>query len=120
MDSTSSIFDQFMKFNNNNAYIDFIIILFFLISGFLVKKYLPNWKVKQVYKTIFVGSALSMIYVLIMGDFSKAMLVKYLISYTVATSLYEVILAFIIGILKNRGVKIEDPNANTNGDQKAP
>jgi hypothetical protein len=90
------------------AYIDFVVIALVIASGYAVKRFWPQPSklFTCAWKTLIISTALVVIYAIIVyssgkqdGDF----LLRAFVSYTIATSLYDL-------ILKNFKKKVKDGN----------
>lgn len=82
-------------FNLLTNSIDFIIIALVLCAGFFQSKYLFNIKISAPVKTLIVSAIFTIAYgvgLWAAGMFTKALIPKYILSYAVATSLYELLL----------------------------
>lgn len=76
--------------------IDFAIVLIYLLGGLFAKKYVTIHKTTTTYKTLIVGTLLTMVYVVLMYmDGFIIPFAKVLLSYALATSLYELIIKTI-------------------------
>jgi RsiW-degrading membrane proteinase PrsW (M82 family) len=97
----TDLFEKLLDYNTYSDDVDVIIVLLFVIAGYFLKKYFIEWKLKMVYKVFLVGTVLTVLYLLSLyaaGVYSKVLWKKWLISYALATSLYESILK----LLENR------------------
>ena len=87
------------------AHIDPVIVALVLLGGFFSKRYLFEVNIKEVYKTFIVGTLITCIYLLLLklnGQFYKADYTKYFVSYTVATSLYEILFKQLSEYIANK------------------
>lgn len=118
MEATLSFFSSLIA--DLSAHIDWFVVVLVLCGGGFSKRYLgalthihlfgKDFKISQTWKTLVVGSILSSIYIALLayshqlhrGDF-----IKYFLSYTVATSFYEIMLKSVFTRL---GLKKEDGN----------
>ncbi|MBS1988718.1 hypothetical protein JST56_07065 [Candidatus Dependentiae bacterium] len=93
-------------------HIDWVSVLLVLCSGFFVKRYTPGTSIipigKKVIsiasagKTLIIGSLFITLYIIVMwmgGELHREDYTKYLISYCVATSLYEIIVKPFMKVL---------------------
>lgn len=91
--------------DNITAHIDPIIVGLVLLSGFFSTRYLFELNIKDVYKTFIVGTILTAIYLFLLnvnGMLLRADYTKYFVSYTVATSLYEILLKRLTEFIANK------------------
>jgi TctA family transporter len=87
--------EKLLDFNTYSDDVDFIIVLLFVITGYFMKKYFVEWKLKMVYKVLIVGTFLTGLYILSLytsGVDVKVLWKKWLVSYALSTSLYDVVL----------------------------
>lgn len=84
---------EILNYLGLNDKIDFAIVAIYLLGGMFAKKYVNIPKVTTTYKTLIVGTLLTMIYVALMYmDGYIIPFAKVLLSYALATSLYELII----------------------------
>lgn len=75
--------------------LDLVIIALVLSAGFFQSYYLFNMKLSPAIKTLIVSFVFTILYAValwIAGSFDKDMLPKYILSYAVATSMYELLI----------------------------
>lgn len=75
--------------------LDLVIIALVLCGGFFQSYYLFNIKLSAAVKTLVVSFVFTMLYAValwIAGSFDKSMLPKFILSYAVATSMYELLI----------------------------
>ena len=87
-----------------NIKIDFIIISLVIAGGYFQKSYWTSEKPTQALKTLFVGTVFSFIYLGLTMDFSsfdaiRNGLLSGFVSYTLATSFYELIVKHVVDIV---------------------
>jgi hypothetical protein len=88
--------------------IDIVIIVLVLLAGEFQKKYMEDLKMKPALKTLVASSVFSLIYVVLFclaNGFDKQLPVRWFFSYTVATSLYELLLKKILNKLFGNDAK---------------
>lgn len=81
--------------------VDLLIVLLVIASGFFQRKYLSEIKVSSAYKTLLISGVFVALYIVLTCDFTswecvKPCLKTALISYTMATSFYELIVKYFI------------------------
>lgn len=103
LDTFLNYFNQVAAFNESNSYIDLIVIILFIIGGYVSKKWLASVKMNMTFKTIILGTAFCLLYIWtksVEGTLQPGYWKKLLLSYTVATSFYETIVKYVhIGIV---------------------
>ncbi|SHN45964.1 hypothetical protein [Chitinophaga sp. CF418] len=85
--------------------IDWIVIALVLLGGEFSKKYLVNLNVPVAVKTLIVGTLFVCLYIGILaiaGDLDRKRLPITFFSYCVATSLYELVLKYVIDSVKKK------------------
>lgn len=85
------------------SHVDFIAVALVILGGVFAKKYFDWWGINTSLKTLIFGTVFIAVYLMILhasGTLYKADYSKYFISYTVATSLYEVVAKMILGNIK--------------------
>lgn len=84
--------------------INFIYVIIVVLGGYFAKMYLGGFKIAMAWKTLFTATFFLAMYMLAQyfaGDLSRKDLPRALHSYVLATSLYELLLKYVIdGILK--------------------
>mgnify|MGYP007071665931 CR=1 FL=1 len=116
MEATLSFFSSLIS--DLSGHIDWFVVVLVLCGGAFAKRYLSmlthihlfgkDWKISMVQKTLIVGSILSSIYIALLAynhQLHRSDFVKYFLSYTVATSFYEMMLK---SVLSRFGLKKED------------
>jgi hypothetical protein len=83
----------------DNLPIDFVVVVLVLFAGEFQKKYMEDWRVSGALKTLFVSFVFTLVYAILFSlsnGFLKSLPVKWFFSYTLATSLYELLFKKII------------------------
>lgn len=79
--------------NSVIAHFDPVSVLLVLLGGYFSKRYLAEINLSNTIKTLLVGTVFMAVYIIILhvsGLLNKVDYLKYFLSYTVATSLYEI------------------------------
>lgn len=118
MEATLSFFQHLIA--DLSKHIDWFVVVLVLCGGGFSKRYLAvlthihlfgrDFKISQTWKTLIVGSILSSIYIGLLAyshQLHQDNYIKYFLSYTVATSFYEIMLKSVFTRL---GLKKEDGN----------
>lgn len=93
-------------------HVDLIAIAIVILGGLIGTKYFKWWDINNATKTLIFGTVFIGIYIAILqfaGQIAVTDYSKYFISYTVATSLYEIIKKILIEQIKG---KYKNPNNN--------
>lgn len=90
-----------------NQYVDFKLVLLIIISSYWIKKNFSDvlTRITIAHKVFIWSTLVTVFYYWVMhlsGSFTKAGMVNYFLSYTVATSIYEIAMNPIENFLKNR------------------
>lgn len=91
--------DALINFHETNAYIDLVILMLVIFSGYFAKQYLVDLKMNMAFKTLMVATLVTILYMCILKFGEKSLEPTYwkkcFITYFTATSMYEVILKHI-------------------------
>ena len=96
------IFNAVVAFNENNNYIDVVVITLVILGGYAAKKYwvTETGKPSDAIKTLAVGTVFTIVYTLLTHLQGHAVnMVKCFVSYAVATSMYEIIIKEVTKVI---------------------
>lgn len=100
---------EILNYLGLNDKIDFAIVLIYLLGGIFAKKYVNIPKLNTTYKVLIVGTLLTMVYVLLMFlEGNSIPFAKILLSYALATTLYEIIIKQIKNKMKFTETETEE------------
>ena len=86
-------FNELVKFNETNPFIDVVVVGMVIAGGYFSKAYLTAYKASDAIKTLIVGTVFTCLYLLLMFAAKHPInIVKCFISYAAATSFYELII----------------------------